>query len=96
MTKTKLLHYSFVESQDSPATDPIIVFLLGGPGVATMSLGLFGGIGPLIATSQQNATLVENPNTWNKRANLLFIDNPAGVGYSFGATEYDHSTMTTQ
>ena len=48
ITKTKSIHYIYSESQGNPASDPLIVFLLGGPGVASISFGMFGGLGPLL------------------------------------------------
>lgn len=92
----KQIHYAYLESQDKPETDPVIIFFLGGPGVATLSIGLFGGLGSLMADNPGNATLIENPNNWNKKANLLFIDNPTGVGYSHGDLPRDdlHSDLS--
>lgn len=29
------------------------------------------------------ATLYENPLSWNKIANMLYLESPAGVGYSY-------------
>jgi carboxypeptidase C (cathepsin A) len=54
----------------------------GGPAISSMN-GLFG-IGPLLYINEPR--LINNINTWANKANLLFIDNPAGVGYSFAAT----------
>ena len=90
ITTSKNVHYAYVESANAPATDPLIVFLLGGPGVASLSLGFFGGIGPLSAENMGNCTLKENEYSWNKFSNLLVIDNPTGVGYSIGETERDY------
>ena len=28
-----------------------------------------------------------NPHSWNKRANMIYIDNPVGAGYSFASTD---------
>jgi carboxypeptidase C (cathepsin A) len=33
--------------------------------------------------------MVENPFTWTTNASLLFLDNPAGVGFSFAGTPQD-------
>lgn len=33
---TNMLHYMFVESQNDPATDPLIIWFNGGPGCSSM------------------------------------------------------------
>uniref|UniRef100_A0A8R1HTT3 Carboxypeptidase n=1 Tax=Caenorhabditis japonica TaxID=281687 RepID=A0A8R1HTT3_CAEJA len=35
--KNHMLHYWFVESQSNPATDPVLVWLTGGPGCSGLS-----------------------------------------------------------
>ncbi|ORY43858.1 alpha/beta-hydrolase [Rhizoclosmatium globosum] len=63
--------------EDDPA--PLIVWLQGGPGSSSM-IGLFYEMGPLRVNN--DLTLTRNNWTWNEKASMLFIDNPAGVGYS--------------
>jgi carboxypeptidase C (cathepsin A) len=45
--------------------------------------GAFCELGPYRPTP--NTTLLtDNPFTWNRNANLLVIDQPIGVGWSYG------------
>lgn len=48
-------------------------------------LGLFTDIGPYVLKDGAQS-FTENIYTWNQRANVMFIDQPAGVGYSIGKT----------
>nr|XP_054920687.1 lysosomal protective protein-like [Dermacentor andersoni] len=78
------LHYWFMESQRSPSDDPVLLWMNGGPGCssligATMELGPFR-IDPL------GVKLTINPFSWNKIANVIFLEAPAGTGYSYDPT----------
>lgn len=39
--------------------------------------------GPCSASSDGQST-VNNPYSWNSNANIMWVDQPAGVGYSYG------------
>ncbi|XP_059314755.1 serine carboxypeptidase-like 51 [Lycium ferocissimum] len=56
---------------------PIILWLQGGPGASGVGIGNFEEVGPL------DTNLKPRNSTWLKKADLLFVDNPVGVGYSF-------------
>jgi len=86
----KDIFFSFFESRHSPADDPVVLWLNGGPGCAS-TLGLFQELGPctIVDPSHLNGT-AKNPYSWNSRANLIFIEQPIGVSFSFGR----HGQMT--
>ncbi|KAL3269550.1 hypothetical protein HHI36_008615 [Cryptolaemus montrouzieri] len=65
---------------ESNSTDPVVLWLQGGPG-ATSMYGLFTENGPFEINNQSEVILREK--SWTKMNNLLYIDNPAGAGYSF-------------
>jgi len=88
------LHYVFIESLSNPATDPILIWFNGGPGCSSM-LGLFAENGPYIIDDGE--TIIKpNPWPWNKNASLLFIESPAGVGFSLanGTGDTLHSDLS--
>lgn len=77
----KFLHYWFVTSQSDPVKDPVVLWLNGGPGCSSLD-GFLSENGPF-HVDDDGATLYENPFSWNKIANVLYLESPAGVGYSY-------------
>ena len=75
------LHYWFaLADTEEPLEAPVVLWLNGGPGSSSI-LGFLEENGPLLI----NATggLMENPWSWTKVANLLVLEAPIGVGYSY-------------
>merc|ERR1719223_1445620 len=71
----------FVTSQNDPATDPLLIWFNGGPGCSSM-LGFMQEHGPYVM--ENNSTVfVENEYSWNTNASVLYIEQPAGVGFSY-------------
>lgn len=56
---------------------PLVMWLQGGPGASSTGYGNFEEIGPL------DVNLEARNSTWIKEANVLFVDNPVGCGYSY-------------
>ncbi|XP_065178746.1 uncharacterized protein LOC135809342 [Sycon ciliatum] len=83
------LHYLYVESVH-PKTDPLVVWLQGGPGCSSL-MGYFTENGPLYV-HPDGKTLYQNPNSWNLVANMLYIEAPAGVGFSSSDSKMDYAT----
>jgi carboxypeptidase C (cathepsin A) len=89
---TKNLHYYFVESEGSPSTDPVMIWMNGGPGCSSLD-GFLYEHGPFrvavrdvidsYGDTTQEAYLTAFENTWSKNANTLYIEAPVGVGFSY-------------
>ncbi|KAK7393094.1 hypothetical protein VNO78_21547 [Psophocarpus tetragonolobus] len=88
----RALFYYFVESPYSPSTKPLILWVNGGPGCSSLGYGAFEELGPFRINSD-GKTLYHNKYAWNQVANVLFLESPAGVGFSYSNTssDYDHS-----
>jgi len=79
------LFYWFFESQNRPATDPVVLWLTGGPGCSS-ELALLFENGPFTVDGEGNTS--DNPYSWNSFANLLYVDQPAGTGFSYANEDY--------
>lgn len=89
----KNLFYWFFEAETSPESAPIALWTNGGPGCSGF-LGLLTEQGPIRPRSDGYLEL--NPFAWNKAANMLFIEAPAGVGFSYSDTLSDYTTGDNQ
>jgi len=91
----KSLHYVFTESQADPAKDPLLIWFNGGPGCSSL-LGFFQENGPWVVYDETGTIFDNADNSWNRRANVMYLESPAGVGFSTAATDADwnHTDMS--
>ena len=83
----KYIHYWFIQSENNPKTDPLFFWTNGGPGCSGL-MGLFEEIGPF--KPNEKLKLDYNPYTWNKFANIVYVEQPVGVGYSYSNHKKDY------
>ncbi|ETW75785.1 serine carboxypeptidase S10 [Heterobasidion irregulare TC 32-1] len=88
LTSNESIWFWFFAARNNPDTAPLITWFNGGPGSSSM-LGLFQELGPC-RISNDSSSVALNPYGWNENANVsagrLFIDQPVGVGFSYGST----------
>ncbi|GAU23680.1 hypothetical protein TSUD_304550 [Trifolium subterraneum] len=82
--------YYFIESENNPKEDPLLLWLTGGPGCSALS-GLVFEIGPLtFINDEYNGSLPNlalRSHSWTKVSNIIFLDLPVGTGFSYPKTE---------
>ncbi|XP_039686150.1 serine carboxypeptidase-like 18 [Medicago truncatula] len=83
------LFYLFVESTGNPKTDPLLLYLIGGPGCSALN-AFFFQVGPL-AFNEADYTgglpqLILRSYPWTKSASIIFLDAPVGTGYSYSTS----------
>ncbi|KAK0725077.1 putative lysosomal protective protein precursor [Lasiosphaeris hirsuta] len=71
----------FFEARKNPTTAPLAIWLNGGPGGSSMK-GLLEENGPCFVASDSETTFL-NPWSWNNEVNMLYIDQPNQVGFSY-------------
>ena len=86
-TTKKNIHYWLVESESTPATDPLVFWTNGGPGCSGL-IGFLTEQGPF--RPDANGKLNMNEWRWNKIANMVFLEQPVGVGFSYSDDTSDY------
>ncbi|KAK1226689.1 hypothetical protein PQX77_010333 [Marasmius sp. AFHP31] len=96
----KHLFFYFFESRRDPKNDDVLMWINGGPGCSS-SLGLLMELGPCSIdmnntayTSPTSNGTIWNPYGWNEVANVFFLDQPVGVGFSYA--DYGETVETTE
>ena len=74
------LFYVYMPCQNPTETTPLMLWLNGGPGCSSL-FGMLAEVGPVISKNFADEFKI-NEYSWNLNSNLLFIEQPAGVGFS--------------
>lgn len=74
------LFYWYHEATENPEEKPLVLWLNGGPGCSSLG-GMFTELGPFVLNAKLGVSL--NPFSFNRAANIIFLEQPAGVGYSY-------------
>lgn len=72
----------------------LLISSLGGPGCSSLG-GMFTENGPFII-QDDGYTIELNEFSWNKVANVIYMEAPAGVGFSYSNTPGDYNTNDIQ
>ncbi|KAI1165808.1 carboxypeptidase S1 [Nemania serpens] len=83
----------FFEARKDPANAPLSIWLNGGPGSSSL-LGLFAENGPCYINSDSNSTRLSEWS-WNNEVNMLYIEQPVQVGFSYDTLHnYTYNLIT--
>ncbi|CAN6210961.1 unnamed protein product [Urochloa humidicola] len=88
----RALFYYFVESPYDAASKPLVLWLNGGPGCSSLGIGAMTELGPF-RVNPDGKTLSRNRHAWNNVANVIFLESPAGVGFSYSNTSSDYQKI---
>jgi cathepsin A (carboxypeptidase C) len=81
-------------SSKNNSTIPFLLWLTGGPGCSS-TLALLTENGPCSVNPDGASTSV-NPYSWTRVAHVLWLDQPAGVGFSYGQETDTNEQMVAE
>ncbi|XP_074567120.1 serine carboxypeptidase-like 34 [Curcuma longa] len=84
----RALFYWLLEATSDVDKKPLLLWLNGGPGCSSIGFGAVEELGPFLM-QKGVPELRLNEHSWNKEANLLFLESPVGVGFSYTNTSFD-------
>lgn len=79
--------HRFFEARNNPSTAPLAAWFNGGPGCSSM-IGLFQENGPCHFVNGESTPSL-NEYSFNTYANMLYVDQPIGTGFSYGTDKVD-------
>ncbi|XP_021902172.1 serine carboxypeptidase-like 31 [Carica papaya] len=88
----RALFYWFYEATTLPDDKPLVLWLNGGPGCSSVGYGATQEIGPFLVDTDGQGIKI-NPYSWSTEANMLFLESPVGVGFSYSNTTSDYKNL---
>ncbi|KAK5719720.1 hypothetical protein LTR17_015171 [Elasticomyces elasticus] len=87
-----LFFWFFETRTGDPTKAPTTIWLDGGPGDPSIA-GLFADNGPCTIDADQN--LIYNKYSWNNVSNMLYLDQPSEVGFSYSQPTNGYTDAST-
>ena len=87
VSTVKQFHYMFNLAHDDYENKPLVLWLNGGPGCSSLD-GWSSENGPMVLDEKGN--FVTNEYSWNRAANMLYIESPGNVGFSYIDSKLDY------
>ncbi|GIK03647.1 hypothetical protein Aspvir_007720 [Aspergillus viridinutans] len=84
--KGNSIFFWLFEAQDPAYDENLLIWFNGGPGCSSL-IGLMTGNGPVLFDGNTNH-LIGNPQSWTKLGHVLYVDQPAGTGFSTASNPY--------
>jgi carboxypeptidase C (cathepsin A) len=77
----KFYHYIYVKAENNSENKPLVLWLSSGPGCSALTSWGWEH-GPYII-EEGNTNFTKNNYSWNKEANMIYLENPGDVGFSY-------------
>jgi hypothetical protein len=75
------MFFWYFEARNQSDETPLAIWLNGGPGASSTASAVSEN-GPCTVLADSNSTKI-NPWSWNNEVNMLYIDQPVQVGFSY-------------
>ena len=87
VSDTKKFHYMFNYAHEDPEHKPLVLWLNGGPGCSSLD-GWANEHGPMQMWT--DGKFHTNEYSWNRAANMIYLESPGDVGFSYIDSKLDY------